>query len=306
MSGGGDRAEAVLGLPCGRSGQIGAQVRCHVVHDPLEAEPLKGATKPIGELAIGVKIERLAGNRGALRDLALNREHGAAARDLFLAFAQPVDAAKVRRDARQHVTEATRHLEPRVAVNEQLSAIGHLAAPFRGAGDHLTGQLPAPNCSHDKSALSGYPWRHRQAYATASQAATNRQIYRTFQRRSPFSQLPNRNQTICRQVATRPQKKRLRGQRQCALRCGRRFGKSGLLAKSRQSPGSSRPALPTHSWLEECLTGLGRVEMMRFEPHAAPIGGAREGGRPPSDEVGGVWDVGIERARSRRATSSPA
>jgi len=84
-SGGGDRAEAVLGLPCGRSGQIGAQVRRHVVHDPLQAEPLKCATKPIRELAIGVKIERLAGDRGALHDLAFNGEHGAAARDLFLA-----------------------------------------------------------------------------------------------------------------------------------------------------------------------------------------------------------------------------
>jgi hypothetical protein len=108
-----DRAKAVLGLPCGRSGQIGAQVRRHVVHDPLEAKPLKGATEPIRELAIGVKIERLTGNRGALRDLALNREHGAPARDLFLAFTQPVRAAKVRRNARQHITEATRDLEPR-------------------------------------------------------------------------------------------------------------------------------------------------------------------------------------------------
>jgi hypothetical protein len=33
----------------------------------------------------------------------------------------------------------TRDLEPRVAVNEQLSAIGHLAAPFRRARDHLAG-----------------------------------------------------------------------------------------------------------------------------------------------------------------------
>ncbi len=64
------------------------------MHDPLEAKPLKGATKPIRERAIGVKIERLAGNRGALHDLAFNGEHGAAARDLFLAFAQPVDAAR--------------------------------------------------------------------------------------------------------------------------------------------------------------------------------------------------------------------
>ena len=64
--------------------------------------------------------------RGALHDLAFDGEHGAATRDLFLAFAQPVDAAKVRGAARQHV-ESTRNLEPRVAVNEQLSAIGHLA-----------------------------------------------------------------------------------------------------------------------------------------------------------------------------------
>jgi len=112
---GGDGAEAVLGPPSGRSGQIGAQVRRHVVHDPLEAKPLKGATKPIRELAIDVKIERLAGNRGALHDLAFDGEHGAAARDLVLAFAQPVDAAKVCRDARQHVTESARDLEPRVA-----------------------------------------------------------------------------------------------------------------------------------------------------------------------------------------------
>ena len=103
------------------------------MHDPLEAKPLKGATKPIGELTIGVKIKRLAGDRRALHDLAFNGEHGAAAGDLFLAFAQPVRAAKFRRDARQHVTESTRDLEPRVAVNEQLSAIGHLAAPFRRA-----------------------------------------------------------------------------------------------------------------------------------------------------------------------------
>jgi hypothetical protein len=144
VSGGGDRAEAVLGLPCGGGGQIGSKVRRHVVHDPLEAKPLKGATKPIRELDIDVQIERLAGYRGALHDLAFNGEHGAAARDLFLAFAQSVDAAKVRRDARQHVTESTRDLEPRIAVNEQLSAIGHLAAPFRRTRDHLAGQLPVP------------------------------------------------------------------------------------------------------------------------------------------------------------------
>jgi hypothetical protein len=124
------------------------------VHDSLETKPLEGATKPIRELAIDVKIERLAGDCGALHDFAFNGKHGAATRDLFLAFAQPVRAAKVRRDARQHVTESTRDLEPRVAVDEQLSAIGHLAASFRRTRDHLAGQLPAPNCSHDKSALS--------------------------------------------------------------------------------------------------------------------------------------------------------
>jgi hypothetical protein len=69
------------------------------VHDPLEAKPLKGATKPIRELAIGLKIERLAGDRRTLHDLAFNGEHGAAARDLFLAFAQPVRPAKVRCNA---------------------------------------------------------------------------------------------------------------------------------------------------------------------------------------------------------------
>jgi hypothetical protein len=91
--GGSDRAKAVLSLPSGRSGQIGAQVRRHVVHDPLEAKPLKGAAKPIRELAIDVKIERLAGNRGAFHDLALNGEHGAAARDLFLALSAPPRSA---------------------------------------------------------------------------------------------------------------------------------------------------------------------------------------------------------------------
>jgi hypothetical protein len=99
-----------MGLPCGRSGQIGAQIRRHVVHDSLEAKPLKGASEPIRELTICVKIERLTGNRGALHDLAFNGQHGAAACDLFLAFAQPVDAAEVRGDARQHITEPTRDL----------------------------------------------------------------------------------------------------------------------------------------------------------------------------------------------------
>jgi hypothetical protein len=69
-------------------------------------------------LTIDVKIERLAGDCGALHDLAFNGEHGAAAGDLLLAFAQPVRPAKVRRDARQHITESARDLEPRVAINE--------------------------------------------------------------------------------------------------------------------------------------------------------------------------------------------
>jgi hypothetical protein len=30
------------------------------------------------------------------------------------------------------------------------------APPLRGARDYLAGQLPVPNCSHDKSALSAY------------------------------------------------------------------------------------------------------------------------------------------------------
>ena len=51
-------------------------------------------------------------------------------RDLFPAFAQPVRAAKVHRNARQHITEPTRDLEARIALKEQLFAIGHLAAPF--------------------------------------------------------------------------------------------------------------------------------------------------------------------------------
>jgi DDE domain len=31
-----------------------------------------------------------------------------------------------------------------------------LLRPFRRARDHLAGQLPVPNCSHDKSVLSAY------------------------------------------------------------------------------------------------------------------------------------------------------
>ena len=100
------------------------------MHDSLETKPLKGATKPIRELAIGVKIERLAGNRGALHDFAFNGEHGAAARDLFLAFAQPVNAAKARRDARQHVAESTRDLEPSVAVDNSCRPFVTLLRPF--------------------------------------------------------------------------------------------------------------------------------------------------------------------------------
>jgi hypothetical protein len=87
-------------------------------------------------------------------------------------LAQSVRAAKIRRDAGQHVTESTGDLEPRVTVNKQLSAIGHLAAPFRRTRDHLAGQLPAPNWSHDKSALS-CPFALPQAYAPTSLAATN-------------------------------------------------------------------------------------------------------------------------------------
>jgi hypothetical protein len=56
-----------------------------------------------------------------------------------------------------------------VAVKEQLSAIGHLAAPFRRAGEHLAGKLPAPNFSDDRSALSGYP-KHCRASLRANLA----------------------------------------------------------------------------------------------------------------------------------------
>jgi hypothetical protein len=77
------------------------------VHGPLQPQPLKGATKPIRELTIGVKIERLAGDCGALHDLAFNGEHRAAARDLFLALAQPARAAEVRGDVGQQIAEST-------------------------------------------------------------------------------------------------------------------------------------------------------------------------------------------------------
>jgi hypothetical protein len=76
---------------------------------------------------------------------------------------QPVRAAKVRRDAREHVAKSTRDLKLRIAVNEQLSTIGHLAAPFGRTRDHLAGELPAPNCLHDKSALSAYLQGCRQS-----------------------------------------------------------------------------------------------------------------------------------------------
>jgi hypothetical protein len=166
------RAEAVLGLPCGRNGQIGAQVGGHVVLDPPEAKPLENATEPIRELAIHLKIERQARNRGTLHHLALDGEHGAAARHLFLALTQPLDATEVRHDVGQHVAQSTRDLEPRIAFNEQLSAVGHLAAPFRRARDHiavqfLAVQFPALNCSHDKALLL------TQAYASASLQPTS-------------------------------------------------------------------------------------------------------------------------------------
>jgi hypothetical protein len=92
-------------------------------------------------------------------------EHGAATRDLFLAFAQPIDVAKVRRDARQHVAESTRDLEPRVAVNEQLSFGARQTiwlASFRLLTARTINRLFLVTFSFD-----------RQAYAPTSLAATN-------------------------------------------------------------------------------------------------------------------------------------
>jgi hypothetical protein len=123
------------------------------VRDPPEAKPLESATEPIRELAIDLKIERQTRDRGTLHLLAFDGEHGAAARHLFLPLAQPLDATEVRHDARQHVAESTRDLEPRIAFDEQLSAVGQLAAPFRRARDHMAAELPALNCSNDKALL---------------------------------------------------------------------------------------------------------------------------------------------------------
>ena len=78
----------------------------------------KGATKPIRELAIDVKIERLAGDRRALHDLAFDGEHGAAARDLFWPSlsrsAPPRSVAMLASTSRN----STRDFEPRVTVDE--------------------------------------------------------------------------------------------------------------------------------------------------------------------------------------------
>ena len=150
------------------------------MHDPLEAKPLKSATEPIRELTIDVKIERLAGDCGALHDLAFNGEPGAAARDLFLAFAQPVDAAKVRRDARQHVTESTRDLEPRVASRNSCLPLVTLLRPF-GARETIWLAsfrfLTARTISRHFLVTFRVA---RQVYVPTSLAATNCQIYRTF------------------------------------------------------------------------------------------------------------------------------
>ena len=83
---------------------------------------------------MNLKIERQARNRGTLHHLALDREHGAAARHLFLALAQPLDATEVRHDAGQHVAESTRDLEPRIAFDEQCRPLVTLLRPF-GAGE---------------------------------------------------------------------------------------------------------------------------------------------------------------------------
>ena len=138
-----------------------------------QTDGINGQRRMPGPPLIDVKIERLAGDRGALHDFAFNGEHGASARDLFLTFAQPVRAAKVRRDTRRHVTESTRHLEPRVAVKEQLFTIGHPATSLRRARDHLAERLPVPNCSHNSI---GSFWLHLalpgKPYAPTSLAAT--------------------------------------------------------------------------------------------------------------------------------------
>jgi hypothetical protein len=61
-----------------------------------------GKEKPGPNVRAPIALDASRSNRGALHDLAFNREHRAATGNLFLPFAQPVDATKVRRDARQH------------------------------------------------------------------------------------------------------------------------------------------------------------------------------------------------------------
>ena len=122
----------------------------------------------------------MAGDRGALHDLAFDGEHGAAARDLFLAFAQPIDAAKVRRDARQHVTESTRDLEPRVASMNSCRPLVTLLRPF-GARETiwLASFLFLTARTINRLFLVTLSVT-RQAYAPTSPAASKRQIYHIF------------------------------------------------------------------------------------------------------------------------------
>jgi hypothetical protein len=143
------------------------------VHDPLETKPLKGATKPIRELAIGVKIERLAGNRGALHDLAFDREHGAAPRDLFLAFAQPVrpprsaamlaSTSRNRRETLRRASPSMNSCRPLVTLLRPFGARETIwLASFRFLTARTINRLFLVT-------LSGT----RQAYAPTSLAATN-------------------------------------------------------------------------------------------------------------------------------------
>lgn len=101
----------------------------HLLCDPPQTKATETSPYPVGELAEGVEVDRVALNSFSLKPLSFGAHKREPSRQLPLTLAQVIGTAEVGQDFGEDVAEASGFT--RAAVNiaaEQRRAVGNLAS----------------------------------------------------------------------------------------------------------------------------------------------------------------------------------
>jgi hypothetical protein len=102
--------------------------RRDVTRMALEAEPLQGSPKPIGERTVGIEIDLVAERCLTLHALTRDRDRCASARELALPLAQEISAAEIADDLGQHIAPPARPRAALIGLDKMRFAVGDAAA----------------------------------------------------------------------------------------------------------------------------------------------------------------------------------